>query len=153
MQIDISDHTDKLSTVHEDLLQRVLAFAAEKEKVNATAEVSVTMVTNTTIKSLNEQYRHKNEATDVLSFEMDNPFRSTEITEPMPVMLGDIVISYDKVVEQAERYNHSFERELAFLVLHGFLHLLGYTHDDKEEEIVMFQKQETILEDFKLERS
>jgi len=153
MQIDISDQTDKLSTVHEDLLQRVLAFAAEKEKVNATAEVSVTMVTNETIKSLNEQYRHKNEATDVLSFEMDNPMRSTENTAAMPIMLGDIVISYDKVIEQAERYNHSFERELAFLVLHGFLHLLGYTHDDKEEETVMFQKQETILEDFKLERS
>src|SRR5699024_407975 len=153
MQIDISDQTDKLSTVHEDLLQRVLAFAAEKEKVNATAEVSVTMVTNETIKSLNEQYRHKNEATDVLSFEMDNPMRSTENTAAMPIMLGDIVISYDKVIEQAERYNHSFEREFAFLVLHGFLHLLGYTHDDKEEETVMFQKQETILEDFKLERS
>lgn len=153
MQIDISDQTDKLSTVHEDLLQRVLAFAAEKEKVNATAEVSVTMVTNETIKSLNEQYRHKNEATDVLSFEMDTPMRSTENTAAMPIMLGDIVISYDKVIEQAERYNHSFERELAFLVLHGFLHLLGYTHDDKEEETVMFQKQETILEDFKLERS
>src|SRR5699024_7335262 len=131
MQIDISDQTDKLSTVHEDLLQRVLAFAAEKEKVNATAEVSVTMVTNETIKSLNEQYRHKNEATDVLSFEMDNPMRSTENTAAMPIMLGDIGISYDKDFEQAEGYNHSFERELAFLVLTGFFHPLGYTHDIK----------------------
>lgn len=153
MQIDINDQTGELSEAHKDLLQRVLAFAGDKEGVPTTAEVSLTTVSNDTIKTLNNEYRNKNEATDVLSFEMDNPFRKQATGDNVPVMLGDIIISYDKIIDQSERYNHSFERELAFLALHGFLHLLGYTHDDKEEEIVMFQKQESILEDFRLERS
>lgn len=88
----------------------------------------------------------------MLSFEMDNPFREVDPDFDMPIMLGDIIISVDKAEEQAERYNHPFTREIAFLAVHGFLHLLGYTHDDKEEEKVMFQKQEAILEEFNLER-
>lgn len=153
MQIDINDQTAHLSKSHEKLVKQVLAFAGKKERVSETAEVSVTIVTNAEIKTLNAEYRNKDEATDVLSFEMDNPFLEEESEETMPIMLGDIIISYEKVKEQAERYNHSFERELAFLALHGFLHLLGYTHDDREEEKVMFQKQEAFLEEFKLDRT
>lgn len=68
-------------------------------------------------------------------------------------MLGDIVISLDKAKEQAEDYGHSLERELGFLALHGFLHLLGYDHENEEEEKSMFNRQEEILHEFGLERS
>ncbi|HLR70610.1 MAG TPA: rRNA maturation RNase YbeY, partial [Pseudogracilibacillus sp.] len=102
---------------------------------------------------LNQQYRYQNEPTDVLSFQMDNPFVKVDQTiYGGPVQIGDIIISIDKVKEQSTRFNHSFERELTFLAIHGFLHLLGYTHDNKDDEKVMFQKQDTILEEFKLER-
>jgi len=67
-------------------------------------------------------------------------------------VLGDIVISVDKAKEQAVEYNHSLERELGFLTVHGFLHLLGYDHMTEEDEKKMFQKQEAILEEFGLER-
>lgn len=152
MQIDIIDQTSKLTEDQLSLLQQVITFASERERITNSIELSITIVTNADIKELNAQYRNKNEATDVLSFEMDNPFREVDPDFDMPIMLGDIIISVDKAEEQAERYNHPFTREIAFLAVHGFLHLLGYTHDDKEEEKVMFQKQEAILEEFNLER-
>lgn len=153
MQIDIIDQTNHLTIKQVELMRNVLAFAGEREKITDNVELSITIVTNKEIKALNAQYRNKNEATDVLSFEMDNRFREVDNQIDIPIMLGDIIISYDKIKEQSERYNHSFEREIAFLALHGLLHLLGYTHDSKEEEEVMFQKQESILEEFKLERN
>jgi|SRR5690625_716808 len=152
MQIDIIDQTSNLTQKQVTLVRDILGFAGKREKLSNDVEVSLTIVTNEEIKILNKQYRNKNEATDVLSFEMDNPFREVDKEIGLPIMLGDIIIAYEKIGEQSERYNHSFERELGFLALHGFLHLLGYTHDNKEEEKVMFQKQEAILEEFKLER-
>jgi len=153
MHIDIFDKTNTLSQTHIQLLKDVLTFTAQKEKINQDMELSLTIVTNEEIKQLNQQYRHKNEPTDVLSFQMDNPFTDFE-NELIygPLQIGDIIISIDKVKEQSMRYNHSFDRELIFLAIHGFLHLLGYTHDNKENEKVMFQKQDTILEEFRLGR-
>lgn len=70
----------------------------------------------------------------------------------MPRMLGDIIISIERTKEQAEEYGHSFDRELGFLALHGFLHLLGFDHMNEEEEKVMFTKQKEILEEYGLSR-
>ncbi|MEI3611680.1 rRNA maturation RNase YbeY [Pseudogracilibacillus sp. SO30301A] len=153
MHIDVYDKTNTLSENQIQLLKDVLQFTAEKEKIVHDVELSVTIVTNEEIKHLNNQYRNKNEPTDVLSFQMDNPFmeHENEINYE-PLQIGDIIISIEKVNEQATRYNHSLDRELTFLAIHGFLHLLGYTHDNKENEKVMFQKQDTILEEFKLGR-
>lgn len=152
LQIDIIDQTNSLKAKHEKLIQDVLLLAGKNEKIVNHVEVSITIVDNKAIQLLNEEYRNKNEATDVLSFQMDNPFREINEGSKIPIMLGDIVLSIDKVKEQAKRYNHSFDREIAFLTIHGFLHLIGYTHDNVEEEKVMFQKQEVILEEFNLER-
>lgn len=150
MQIDIIDQTETITDSQLTLLENAIDYAAKKEKVIASAELSVSIVTNDQIKQLNNQYRKKDVATDVLSFPMEDAFIETE--DNMPVLIGDIIISVEKVTEQSMRFNHSFERELIFLAIHGLLHILGYTHDTKVNEIQMFEKQEAILEEFKLER-
>lgn len=151
MLIDITDQTGELEEGQLTLLKEVLLFSSKQEKLHHKVELSVSIVSNDEIKELNRTYRDKNEPTDVLSFQMDHIEQSDPDLD-LPIMMGDIIISIDKVREQKERYNHSFERELVFLAIHGFLHLLGYTHDTKEDERVMFQKQDNILEAFKLER-
>lgn len=153
MNIDIIDNTNKLTNDHINLLREILTFAHKKENITNDIEVSITIVTNEKIHQLNREYRNIDAPTDVLSFEMNDPY--VELDDELrniPIPIGDIVISIDKVEEQAKAYNHSFERELAFLTVHGFLHLLGYTHDDENEEKIMFAKQEQILKEFQLER-
>lgn len=152
MQIDINDQTNALTTKQLALLNEVLRFTAEKEQIAKQVELSVSIVSNETIQKMNYTYRQKNEPTDVLSFQMDHPFDALQQEAGLPIMMGDIIISIDKVNEQKERYNHSFERELIFLAVHGFLHLIGYTHDNKANEKNMFQKQDAILEAYRLER-
>jgi len=97
-------------------------------------EVSVSLVNNEEIHELNLKYRGIDAPTDVLSFPMDG------------YILGDIVISMEKAIEQAKEYGYGIERELGFLVAHGMLHLLGYDHEDKSSEREMFTAQEGILE-------
>src|SRR5690625_714350 len=152
MIIDINDQTDTLTTSQVQLLKNVLSFATKREKIAADAELSLTIVTNEEIREMNREYRKKNEPTDVLSFPMEESFINVEGDSSLPLLLGDIIISIEKVKEQSMNYHHSFERELAFLSIHGFLHLIGYTHDNKEDEKRMFQKQDLILEEFNLER-
>lgn len=154
MHIDFHDQTRTVPTDYIDMLQRLIIFTATREGVSPEAEVSVNFVDNNEIRELNRNYRQQDKPTDVISFAMQESVDGeTVITgEDMPLILGDIVISVDKVQEQAETYNHSFERELGFLTVHGFLHLLGYDHMSQEDEREMFGKQEDILEEFGLER-
>src|SRR5690625_1822295 len=153
MHVDVYDKTATLNDVRIQLLKNVLLFTAEKEKIESDVELSVSIVTSKEIQQINDQYRNKNEPTDVLSFQMDNPYiKQNDKIYSGPLQIGDIIICIDKVKEQSLRYNHSFERELIFLAIHGFLHLLGYTHDSKDTEKVMFQKQDSILKEFSLER-
>lgn len=110
---------------------------------------NVIIVDNPKIHEINKEYRGIDRETDVISFalEDDKSFNRTDIR-----ILGDIYISYDKVVSQSEEYGHSFKRELFFLALHGLLHLLGYDHMTKEDEKVMFGKQEEVLSRYGIER-
>lgn len=101
---------------------------------NNEEEVSLILVDNEEIHKLNKEYRGVDRPTDVLSFNSDED-----------IYLGDIFISIDKVVSQAQEYEHSFEREFAFLLVHGILHLKGYDHHTPEEEKEMFAKQEEVL--------
>lgn len=156
LQIDYMDETNKVHPKHMKMISGLLAHAASLEMGEGIdSEVSVTFVDNEAIQKLNHMYRGKNMPTDVLSFPMEEPGEG-EVNirhEPeMPRMLGDIVISVDKAREQAESYGHSLERELGFLAVHGFLHLLGYDHMTPEDEKQMFQKQEDILKSHGLER-
>lgn len=154
MYIDFHDETNKVTSDYVDMLQRLLIFAAEKEGITQEAEVSVSFVTNKEIQELNRNYRGKDEPTDVISFALEETMDDelNIVGEDIPLVLGDIVISVDRTIEQAEDYNHSFDRELGFLTVHGFLHLLGYDHMNKDDEKVMFQKQEDILNAFELRR-
>lgn len=152
MHIDFTDEVGKLTDEIEKLLEDVLQYAAEDARIHGDSELSVVFVTNKKIKQLNDDYRNKNEVTDVLSFPLLDSDEVIQADRAYPFALGDIVISYERAEEQADEYGHSLEREIAFLAVHSFLHLLGYTHDSEEKERVMFAKQEAILKEFHLER-
>lgn len=136
------------------LLESILQKAGEAEGIEK-GEVDLTFVDNDRIHELNREYRGIDRPTDVLSFAMnetgeDEPeiLYGTEEAEEMgdvPNVLGDIIISVTRAKEQAEEYGHSLERELGFLFVHGFLHLLGYDHQDAASEAEMMSKQEQVL--------
>ena len=157
MSLDIEFVQELENPVGEDLLElleQVLTTAAQMEEVSG--EVVVTFVDNERIQELNRDYRGIDRATAVLSFAMnecgeDEPEIIFEDMEA-PNMLGDIIISVPRAMEQASEYGHTLEREMGFLSIHGFLHLLGYDHQDEEEEKEMFGRQEEILAHAQLTR-
>ncbi|MFS0751407.1 rRNA maturation RNase YbeY [Oceanobacillus sp. 1P07AA] len=154
MHIDFHDETNSVSEDYIDLIQRLLDFAAKKESITSEAELSINFVDNKEIQILNRNYRQKDTPTDVISFAMQesNEEEMEIIGADGPLVLGDIVISVDKAKEQSIEYDHSLERELGFLAVHGFLHLLGYDHMNEEDEKKMFGRQEEILGEFGVER-
>lgn len=155
MIIDFHDETNTVTEDYIDLIDRLIRFAAKEEGVPVEAEISITFVDNREIQVINRNYRQKDQPTDVISFAMQEQGEGEVaiIGDEIPLLLGDIVISIDKAKEQAEDYGHSLERELGFLAVHGFLHLLGYDHQTQEQEQKMFQRQEEILNEFGLKRS
>ncbi|WP_102026991.1 rRNA maturation RNase YbeY [Salirhabdus sp. Marseille-P4669] len=154
MEIDFRDDTNKITNEQMQLVEKLLQYAAETEEIDETAEMSVTFVNNEQIQIMNRDYRQKDAPTDVISFAMQEEGEEelAIVGEQLPIVLGDVIISVDKIKEQAEEYGHSFERELGFLSVHGLLHLLGYDHMTPEDEKVMFTKQEEILNEFGLQR-
>lgn len=149
--IDFSDHTELVQNEWLTQIDELLTFAKKQENIEEEAELSVTFVDKEEIQQINKMYRDKDKVTDVISFalEEDEP----EITGlDMPRVLGDIIICTDVAKEQADNYGHSFERELGFLALHGFLHLLGYDHMNEQDEKEMFGRQEQILNAYGLTR-
>ncbi len=154
LEIDFNDETEIVSQQDYELVEKLLQFAAEKEQVAKNTEVSVTFVDNERIQEINREYRDKDQPTDVISFALEEMGEGEVqiIGEEMPTVLGDIIISIDRTRVQAEEYGHSFERELGFLALHGFLHLLGYDHMEPEEEKEMMTRQKEILEEYGLQR-
>ncbi|MFE4425833.1 rRNA maturation RNase YbeY [Peribacillus butanolivorans] len=154
LAIDLMDETNEVTEKAQNLVESILQFAAKKENIEEDTELSVTFVNNKRIQEINKEYRHKDAATDVISFALEEMGEDEVeiIGAEMPRMLGDIIISIERTKEQAEEYGHSFDRELGFLALHGFLHLLGFDHMTEEDEKVMFTKQKEILEEYGLSR-
>ena len=148
----------KLDISWEEIIRQVVEGTLDYEGCPYEAEVNVVLTDNEGIKEINQEYRNVDGPTDVLSFPMleyDSPsdfegveeqFADCFNPETGELMLGDIMISVDKVTEQAEKYGHSKERELAFLTAHSMLHLCGYDHMEEEERLFMEQKQREILE-------
>lgn len=128
------------------LARRCCETVLEEEKIDAAAEISLTIVDDDEIKELNGKYRGKNYVTDVLSFPMGESGDYDINPDTGCLLLGDIVISAEKAAQQAKEYGHSFEREFCFLTVHSALHLLGYDHEiNAEQEKIMFDKQKNIL--------
>ena len=154
LTMDLMDETNEVNGEAQQLVESVLQFAAKKEGIEEGTELSVTFVDNERIREINKEYRDKDSATDVISFALEEMGEDeVEIVgAEMPRMLGDIIISIERTREQAEEYGHSFDRELGFLALHGFLHLLGYDHMNAEDEKVMFSRQREILDEYGLSR-
>jgi probable rRNA maturation factor len=152
--VDIEDETNKLDPEMLIEVRSLLDFAALYETVNEGTELSVTFVDNKRIQEINREYRDKDTPTDVISFALeDRGEGETEIIGgEVPRHLGDIIISVPKAIEQAAEYEHSLKRELGFLAVHGFLHLLGYDHMNDDDEQVMFSKQTEILTKYGLVR-
>ena len=146
---------EAMETLVTQVVEKVLAYEECEEEY----EVSISFVNNEEIRSLNLEYRAIDKETDVLSFpmvefideELEEEDENTEYIDE-EIALGDIVISMEKALEQSEEYGHSFNRELAFLLVHGMLHLLGYDHEEEAYEGEMFEKQEAILKEMDLIR-
>lgn len=140
----IDEEIDELETV-----KSVLNYAIKKEKLENVI-FNVIIVDNNYIHELNRDYRHIDRETDVITFALED--EKDMVVPDGERVLGDIYISIDKAKSQAKEYGHSLLRELTFLAVHGFYHLLGYDHMTKEEEEIMFSKQEEVLHECNIER-
>ena len=164
MYIEMVDETGQVSEEILKQTQEILEFAAQKTgKENK--EMAVTFVSNERSHELNLEYRDTDRPTDVISLEykpeldiavdeedlLDHP-ELAEMLEDFDAYIGELFISVDKAREQAEEYGHSFEREMGFLAVHGFLHINGYDHYTPEEEAEMSGLQEEILTAYGLTR-
>lgn len=129
----------------EDVIASVLSKAAEVYGLKPETEVSVLLTDNMYIQQLNCQYRAKDLPTDVLSFALNEGEEPDIIDGPDMNLLGDIIISLDMAKSQAREYGHSLEREVAYLTVHGMLHLLGYDHEAETDKSEMRQEEEHIL--------
>lgn len=139
----------------QELVERVYNIASEYLKVPDNMSINIIMVEPQTIQDLNKRFRHIDRVTDVLSFPMlDNidELQNEIDIELGDVNIGDIYICRKRAQEQAQEYGHSFSRELCFLAVHGFLHLLGYDHIIPEEEQEMFALQDEILKQANINR-
>lgn len=141
INISFSNETDKDVEVYESVIKDIIEEAIKFEGLEGRFSCHYIFVDNKQISAMNAQYRNKDYATDVLTFEAkeDTIFSRRK-------HLGDVFISIDKMIEQSYEYGHGEVREMSFLALHGFLHLLGYDHIDEAEEKIMFAKQEAILD-------
>lgn len=151
-----NEYAKPIDISYEEIIKSVIEEAIDFVNCPYECEVNVTITDNEAIKEINNEQRGIDKATDVLSFplvEYNAPGDLSHLKDSFEefnpdsgeLMLGDIVISYDKVLEQAEEYNHSTKRELAFLTAHSMLHLFGYDHIEDDERVEMEEKQEIIL--------
>lgn len=154
LEIDFLDEINALEQHELEEVEKLLNYAAEAENVQAGSELSVTFVSNERIQEINREYRDKDQPTDVISFALEEMGEGEleVVGADIPRVLGDIIISIPRTREQAEEYNHSFMRELGFLSVHGFLHLLGYDHMNEQDEKIMFDRQKEILDGYGLGR-
>jgi len=132
----------------EEVIRKVGKEISRRFALDERTEVSVTFADDLLIQDLNKTYRGIDRATDVLSFAFDegeDGAQAVPLQGPEIHLLGDIVISLEKTIAQAEEYGHSQERELAFLFVHGMLHLLGYDHQEETETSEMRKMEEEIL--------
>lgn len=136
-------------------MRQALRTALQRSPLSKRAEYEISLILsdNRQIKELNRDFRNEDRATDVLSFPLEedlSPWYEKDFEDKL--LLGDIVISLEKALSQAEEYGHAPEREIVFLFLHGLLHLLGYDHENPEDEEDMRNEQRAVLEEIGIKR-
>ena len=142
---------------YENIIRKVVQQCFKEEMLeDSKLYISITLTTPEHIHEINKQYRNVDKETDVLSFpmfeksELDKKIKNKEFEHED--ILGDIVISIEKVKKQAEEYGHSFEREFSYMIVHGFYHLMGYDHIKEEDKVIMRPKEENVLEKLEIRR-
>jgi len=161
VNVSIENMQDKIAVTKqiEELVMNAVSISLEQEAFETPCEINILFVDNEEIRRINREEREIDSPTDVLSFPIVDMKNGKIIScigdidmESNLVILGDIVISLEMAQKQAQEYQHSFERELAFLTTHGVFHLLGYDHENQEDENIMIGKQEAVLKVMGLER-
>ena len=147
-KFNVYNETDKDLNEEIKYIKKILKHAIKYKKLK-NIYFNIILVNNKTIHEINKEYRNIDKPTDVISFALED---NNDIKYDGFRVLGDIYISLDKAKEQAVLYEHSYIRELCFLITHGILHLLGYDHMEEEEEKIMFDKQERLLEEYEIKR-
>ncbi|WP_291569378.1 rRNA maturation RNase YbeY [Clostridium sp. UBA4548] len=149
----------------EETIMEIIQYTLKQEEVHIPCEISVIFVDNEEIREINNDMRHIDKVTDVLSFPMleyeehkvfkelylDYNFSPTDLNEGN-LVLGDMALSLERALEQSVDYGHSFLREVCYLVVHSILHLLGYDHMEEEDKVVMRKREEEILNRFNINR-
>lgn len=152
MIIDIMNNSElEFNDKHKEIAINVIKKTISTENINEKYEISLTILNDEQIKEINLEYRGIDKETDTLSFPMID-FENEDIPENSAYLLGDIFVSMETAIRQANEYGHSIEREIGFLIAHSTLHLLGYDHMEENEEKEMFKKQEEILNSLELYR-
>ncbi|MFC6315046.1 rRNA maturation RNase YbeY [Lapidilactobacillus achengensis] len=159
MNLEIINDDHLLPAEREDWIRKLVEFAAAKLELPAETEMSISLITDDKIREINREYRDKDRVTDVISFAIEDDeadewpnFRELEDELDIPRNIGDLFIAPGHVAEQAKTYEHSFDREFGYTVVHGFLHLNGYDHIEPADEQVMIKLQEEILDAYGLKR-
>ena len=147
MEIGLFNETNKVLDEELKLINDVLLHGLKKLNID-NVEFNVIIVNNDYIHKLNKEYRNIDRETDVITFALEDD----KTFNPEERVLGDIYISIDKAISQSEEYGHTLKREISFLAVHGLLHLLGYDHIEKEDEKIMFKKQELILDEMGIKK-
>jgi probable rRNA maturation factor len=150
-QIDIHTEGELRAFVEERWVRKIVRQVLKAEQVASPYEVSLVFTNADRVKQLNRDYRGVNEPTDVLAFHM-LPERQSDSSFALPpdgvTRLGEVIVSYPQALAQAKERGHSLERELALLVIHGILHLLGYDHEESREAKKMREREKELLEKY-----
>ena len=138
---------------YEKIIKNVLTKCYEVEKINPKyLYVNIILTNPENIRKFNKEYRNIDSETDVLSFPMFEKEELENFESAEQEVLGDIIISIDRVEKQADEYGHSFQRELSYMVVHGFYHIIGYDHMEEADKKIMRVKEENILEALEIGR-
>ena len=148
LQINYQNQTHYEMDEYVEVFKKIAKHTLKKFNMKGNIELSVTLVSRNTIKDINNQYRHIDKVTDVISFENDEGF---EVYDGF-ITLGDLFICVSRAKSQAKKYGHSMYREVCFLFTHGLLHLLKMDHITHDQEVEMFEMQDEIMNHFKIIR-
>lgn len=151
------DEIEESKECEEKVIQVINKCFDEERLKNLNLYISITLTTPKRIKELNKQYRKIDKETDVLSFPMFEKHEIDELVKkqeklPLEETIGDIVISVQRVQQQAKEYGHGFKRELSYMLVHGFYHLMGYDHIEEEDKKIMREKEEKVLNELNILR-